>query len=132
MLTPLFRHGSVRWFSLQVGPAARQIAAHGWSDRILDVSPLLNDFAETAGALTKMDLLITVDTSAAHLAGTLQAPVWVMLPFVPDWRWLLKRGDSPWYPSLRLFRQPTRGDWGNVVEEVVAELAKRFPISSSS
>ena len=132
MLTPLFRHGSVRWFSLQVGPAARQIAANGWSDRILDVSPLLNDFAETAGALTKMDLLITVDTSAAHLAGTLQAPVWVMLPFVPDWRWLLKRGDSPWYSSMRLFRQPTRGDWRNVVEEVVAELAKRFPISSSS
>jgi hypothetical protein len=122
-LTPLFEHPSIRWFSLQVGPAAGQIAANGWSDRILDVSPLLNDFAETAGALSKMDLLITVDTSVAHLAGTLRVPVWLLLPFVPDWRWLLKRDDSPWYPSMRLFRQPARGDWQSVINAVAAELS---------
>lgn len=122
-LAQLFEHANVRWFSLQVGEPASQIAANGWSDRILDVSPLLNDYAETAGALSKMDLLITVDTSVAHLAGMLHVPVWLLLPFVPDWRWLLKRADSPWYPSMRLFRQPARRDWQSVINEVAAELA---------
>ena len=122
MLAPLLEDTTIRWFSLQVGPAASQIAANGWSDRILDVSPLLNDFAETAGALSKMDLLITVDTSIAHLAGTLQVPVWLLVPFVPDWRWLLDRQDSPWYPSMRLFRQPALGDWPSVIKAVAAEL----------
>ena len=122
-LAPLFEKTNVRWFSLQVGEPANQIAANGWNDRILDVSPLLNDFAETAGALSKMDLLITVDTSVAHLAGTLRVPVWLLLPFAPDWRWLLKRDDSPWYPSMRLFRQPARGDWQSVINAVALELS---------
>ena len=122
-MAPLFTSADVRWFSLQVGEPANQIAANGWSDRILDVSPLLNDYAETAGALSNMDLLITVDTSVAHLAGTLRVPVWLLLPFVPDWRWLLKREDSPWYPSMRLFRQPARKDWQSVINAVAAELS---------
>jgi ADP-heptose:LPS heptosyltransferase len=69
-----------------------------------------------------MDLVITVDTMYAHLAGALGRPVWVLLPFAPDWRWMLHREDSPWYPTMRLFRQPARGAWRPVIERVRSEL----------
>jgi Tetratricopeptide repeat len=82
----------------------------------------IRDFADTAALLSQMDLLITVDTSVAHLAGALGIPVWVMLPSVPDWRWMLDREDSPWYPTLRLFRQPVFGDWASVMDRVLAAL----------
>ncbi|MGK7920241.1 MAG: tetratricopeptide repeat protein, partial [Trichodesmium sp.] len=85
---------------------------------ILDLSSQLNDFADTAGIITQLDLVITVDTAVAHLAGTLGKPVWILLPFVPDWRWMLDRNDSPWYPSARLFRQAKIGDWDSVFIEV--------------
>jgi ADP-heptose:LPS heptosyltransferase len=91
---------------------------------IVDLSPELHDFAETAGAIANLDLVIGVDTAVVHVAGAVAKPVWVMLPFSPDWRWMLERNDSPWYPSLRLYRQPAPGDWGSVIEHVAADLAR--------
>ncbi|MSQ66884.1 MAG: hypothetical protein EXR83_01640 [Gammaproteobacteria bacterium] len=78
----------------------------------------LHDFARTAALIEALDLVRCVDTSVAHLAGALAKPCWVLLPYVPDFRWLLKRSDSPWYPTVRLFRQPTHGEWHSVVAEV--------------
>jgi Flp pilus assembly protein TadD len=84
----------------------------------------LNTFADTAAVIANLDLVISVDTSVAHLAGALAKPVWVLLPFLPDFRWLLDREDSPWYPTVRLFRQQTPGDWSGVISSVVIELEK--------
>jgi hypothetical protein len=78
--------------------------------------PELTDFAETAALIATLDLLITVDTSVAHLAASMGKPVWLLLAFVLDWRWLREREDTPWYPSMRLFRQPVPGAWDAVVE----------------
>ena len=89
-----------------------------------DLAPALTDYAETAAAVANLDLVIAVDTSVVHLAGALGRPVWALIPFTPDWRWLLDRDDSPWYPTLRLFRQPTPGDWPGVIARVTEALAK--------
>ena len=89
----------------------------------------LTDFADTAALVQNMDLVIAVDTSLAHLAGALGRPLWVLLPYVPDWRWLLDRDDSPWYPTARLFRQPGVGDWHSVVEQVGRELGRFVPVA---
>ncbi|HMA52561.1 MAG TPA: tetratricopeptide repeat-containing glycosyltransferase family protein [Magnetospirillaceae bacterium] len=93
------------------------------ADRFLcDAGPELGDFADTAALVAALDLVISVDTSVLHLAAALGAPCWGLIDFAPDWRWLTARGDSPWYPSLRLFRQPRRGDWRPVIAAVRAEL----------
>ena len=84
---------------------------------------MLGDFADTAAAISQLDLVLTVDTAVAHLAGAIGRPTWVMLPFAPDWRWLLKRQDSPWYRSVRLFRQSQRGAWGSVIRDIEASLS---------
>lgn len=84
---------------------------------------MLDDFADTAAVLAQMDLVITIDTAVAHLAGALGVPVWVMLAFDADWRWLTVRDDSPWYPSMRLFRQPAPGLWPAVIERIRSALA---------
>lgn len=86
----------------------------------------LNDFSDTAAIIEQLDLVITVDTSVAHLAGALGKPVWILLPFVPDWRWMLERTDSPWYNSARLFRQAQKGDWSGVLTQVNDALTKEF------
>jgi tetratricopeptide (TPR) repeat protein len=97
------------WISLQVGPRHAEAA-------LPDHSPLLTDYAETAAAIACLDTLVTVDTSVCHLAGALGVPCWVMLPHAPDWRWFPEAGErTPWYDSLRLFRQPSPGDWGSVI-----------------
>jgi len=86
------------------------------------LGPQIRDFADTAAIISLLDLVITVDTSVAHLAGAIGKPTWLLLPYAPDWRWLLNRDDSPWYPTMRLFRQPEIGDWGNVLERIAREL----------
>jgi tetratricopeptide (TPR) repeat protein len=96
---------------------------------MFDPSGELSDFADTAALIECMDLVISVDTSVAHLAGALGKPTWVLLPFVPDWRWMLEREDSPWYPSMKLYRQPSPGDWDSVLKRVRADLTTRFGTS---
>jgi tetratricopeptide (TPR) repeat protein len=93
---------------------------------IVHLGPELDDFADTAAVLALVDLVVSVDTSVAHVAGALGRPGFVLLPFQPDWRWLLDRDHSPWYPAVKLFRQPAIGDWGPVIERVRAELAGKF------
>ena len=91
---------------------------------IADLSPWLTDFAETAAAVSRLDLVISVDTSVAHLAGALGRPTWLLLQYPPEWRWLLAREDSPWYPTARLFRQRREGEWPEMAREVAAALAQ--------
>ena len=87
------------------------------------MAPRLRDFSDTAAAVSVLDLVISVDTAVAHLAGALARPTWVLLPFVAEWRWLIGRDSSPWYPTARLFRQAVPGDWAGVIAGVRAALA---------
>ena len=109
------------WFSLQAGEAARELATTAEASDVVPL-PAGTALADTAALIAELDLVVTVDTAIAHLAGALARPAWVLLPFAPDWRWQLGRHDSPWYPTLRLFRQPRARDWASVVERVRAEL----------
>jgi Flp pilus assembly protein TadD/ADP-heptose:LPS heptosyltransferase len=109
--------------SLQKNPRAQDAETLRQRRDIVDHTAELTDFAETAALVSCLDLVITVDTSVAHLAGALGRPTWVLLPYVADWRWLLDREDSPWYPTVRLFRQCETRDYGRVVDRVRAELS---------
>lgn len=116
--------GDVQFVSLQKEVrAADQPILEGRKD-VAHFGESLRDFADTAALVDLMDLVITVDTAVAHLAGALGKPVWLLLPFNSDWRWLLNRSDSPWYPSAKLFRQSRLGDWGGVIEKLAKELAQ--------
>ena len=121
-LLPLFEVPNVEFFSLQIGPGATQIAALSPPPPLIDHTKQIFDLADTAAIVSELDLVIAVDTSIVHLAGALGRPVWTLLAFSPDWRWLLERADSPWYPSMRLFRQPKPGDWAPVVARVAEQL----------
>jgi hypothetical protein len=119
----------VRLFSLQVGTDPEEVPEL----EVVGITDLgsrfdRTTFADAAAVISNLDLVITVDTALAHLAGALGMPVWVALPCRPDWRWLLDRDDSPWYPSMRLFRQPQPGEWPAVFQRMTAELAQRFPV----
>ncbi|MBT5037904.1 MAG: tetratricopeptide repeat protein [Rhodospirillaceae bacterium] len=114
-LTPLFGRDDIACYSLQVGPGSEDISGNG---QIEDLSPRLKDFADTAAAIAGLDLVITIDSAVAHLAGALGHPVWVMLSHSGDWRYLRGREDNPWYPTMRHFRQPEPGDWAAVVSAV--------------
>ncbi|MDF2902220.1 MAG: glycosyl transferase family 8, partial [Phenylobacterium sp.] len=122
-MAPLAAAGGT-FLALQKGPAATEALNPPQGMRIERLDAEIADFEDTAAILAIADLLISVDSAPVHLAGALGRPAWVMLPYVPDWRWLLQREDSPWYPSLRLFRQPSRGDWGSVFQSVATELRK--------
>jgi ADP-heptose:LPS heptosyltransferase len=105
----------------EIPPMQRDwLAAH---KLLTEHSAELNDYADTAALISLLDLVVTIDTSVAHLAGALGVPVWIMLQHSADWRWLLDRDDSPWYPTARLFRQRRAGDWDGVVARVARALA---------
>ena len=114
-LAPLWETPNIHWISLQ-----RDAIWHGPGT---DISPQLENFEQSAAALANLDGLVTVDTAMAHLAGALGIPCWVLLPYSPDWRWLLNRNDSPWYNSLQLIRQPQPKDWGSVIHHLVQDLS---------
>ncbi|MCT7990632.1 tetratricopeptide repeat protein [Laspinema sp. D6] len=119
---PLLNIPGIKWYSLQKGPEETRIRQQNLP--INDLAPHLQDLADTAAVIAQLDLVITVDTSIAHLAGALGKPVWVALSYAPDWRWMLNRSDSPWYPTMRLFRQEERGDWQGVFDEVAQSLTE--------
>jgi tetratricopeptide (TPR) repeat protein len=126
LLAPLITSAGVSFFSLQVPAAPADFAALP-PGRVSDLAPALADFADTAGVVENLDLVVSVDTAVAHLAGALGKPVWLLLPYVPEWRWLLDRDDSPWYPTMRLFRQQSAGDWTGVVERLKMALQSWQP-----
>jgi hypothetical protein len=122
---PLAKVPGLRLVSLQKGPGAEQIRAVDFE--VIDFGDYFSaeaSFVDSAALMEALDLVITCDTAAAHLAGALGRPVWVALPFSPDWRWLLDRTDSPWYPTMLLFRQPRAGDWSDVFARMEAEVQK--------
>lgn len=121
-LAPLAGIAGVRFYALQKGPREREAAAPPAGLDLVNLAPELADFADTAAAISQLDLVISVCTSVAHLAGALGKPLWVMLHHAADWRWLTERSDSPWYPTATLFRQTRRGEWDDVVERVKASL----------
>jgi tetratricopeptide (TPR) repeat protein/glycosyltransferase involved in cell wall biosynthesis len=123
-LAPVLGTEGVTFFSLQKGPASRQLTTLQGAN-IIDLDPDLNDLADTAAAIAELDLVITVDTAIAHLAGALGKPVWVLISHVPDWRWMLGRDDSPWYPTMRLFRQPMVRAWVPAIAAVARALTAR-------
>ncbi|MCI0366430.1 MAG: hypothetical protein L0219_21415 [Phycisphaerales bacterium] len=112
------QHPNVAFYSLQVGES-------GSHADLFDLGPQLSDWGATAAAISQLDLVISVDTGVAHLAGALAKPVWTLLAYMPDPRWLLDRDDSPWYPTMRLYRQQRYGDWHGVFRQVDEALAAR-------
>lgn len=122
---PLFElNGNIQFYSLQYGNDSQEINQNHFEPFINDVSSCINDFYDTAVLMKEMDLIISVDSAPAHLAGALGIPTWVMLLKYADWRWLLNRNDSPWYSKARLYRQAEMGSWEKVIEEIKADLLK--------
>jgi hypothetical protein len=126
-LAPLAGVPGITLVSLQKGPGSRQRAEVEFAQQVLELADPgymgPEEMLDTAALIQELDLVVTSDTITAHLAGALGTPVWVALSTSPDWRWLTGREDSPWYPSMRLFRQSTRGQWSPVFERIAVELA---------
>ena len=112
----------VRLYSLQKGSAARQMEEFEGTVSMTNISKHFNDFTDTAAAIDNLDLIISVDTSVLHLSGAMAKPTWALIPYAPEWRWMLNRQDSPWYPTMRLFRQSYWNDWDSVFGRVTEEL----------
>ncbi len=121
MLAPL-AHENLNFYTLQFGPAAAQPSPLGMT--LVNLTDQIQDFADTAALIAELDGVVSVDTAAAHLAGAMGKPVWLLLPLIPDFRWLLDRADTPWYPTMRLFRQTRDGDW----QEPIARLAEELQL----
>jgi ADP-heptose:LPS heptosyltransferase len=118
----LTRIEGIQLYSLQKGNAADQARTLSGSVNVINLCEESTDFSDVAAAMENLDLIISVDTALAHLAGAMGKPVWVLIPFVPDWRWLLAREDSPWYPTMKLFRQTKKNEWDDVLQRVAGEL----------
>ena len=123
---PLTEIPDIRIYGLQKGPATADIEKLGLGEKIINLGNAFNDFSDTAAAIANLDLVISVDTSVAHLAGAMGKPTWLLLPWAADWRWLQERSDTPWYPSMRLFRQNKLGAWDNVFEQVTGALQSQI------
>jgi len=124
LLAPLTRMEGATFYSLQMGPPAARVAQLGVNVRLVDLQGEQKDFADTAAIVSNLDLVISIDTSVAHLAGAMGKPVWVFLSKSPDWRWMLDREDTPWYPSARLYRQSRLGNWAEVISRVERDLTE--------
>lgn len=125
---PLLRHDKIKVYSLQVGPEAQDIKEAGFENDIIDMTEHLTDFAQTAYFMTQLDLIISSDTSVAHLAGALDKKVWIPLQKIPDWRWLKKGEKSIWYKSAKLFRQKTAREWDSVFQSLLAKIEREYKI----
>jgi ADP-heptose:LPS heptosyltransferase len=121
-MLPLLDAPGVAFFGLQVGPARAKIKEYGVETLMTDLAGELSDLSETAAAMTHLDLVISSCTGPAHLAAALGRPTWIALNYDACWRWMLDREESPWYPTVRLFRQPARGDWASVFAAIRQEL----------
>lgn len=108
----------------QCGPRAADLGASPHADAVTNLADEIHDIRDTAAAMENLDLVISADTMPAHLAGALGRPVWVLLPFMPDWRWRMEGSTTPWYPTMRLFRQRRPGDWSGAIEQVTAALQR--------
>ncbi|CAA7623110.1 tetratricopeptide repeat-containing glycosyltransferase family protein [Magnetospirillum sp. SS-4] len=126
-LLPLFTDARVAIYSLQLGPRAADLARLGVDRLLIDAAPALASFADTAAVMARLDLIVTIDTATAHLAGALGRPVWVLLRHVSDWRWQDDPATSPWYPTMRLFRQPDPLDFKTSVAEAARALRTLLP-----
>ena len=131
-LAGLFDIPNSRFYGLQFGPEGDELKPFEKNGEVVNLGNDLGDFAHTAAIVSQMDLIISIDTYLVHLAGAMNVPTWVMLPFSPDWRWQLDRSDSPWYPGLRLFRQPAPGDWDGLIGEVKQALSDHVPSYSGN
>jgi len=121
-LAALGNISGIRFFGIQKGPGSEQASSPPENMDFTDLSHLIDDFSDTASVISKLDLVISVDSAVAHLAGALGIPVWVFVYMPPDWRYLMDRDDSPWYPSMRIFRQDKSRDWKPVIKQVENEL----------
>lgn len=121
-LAPIAALDGISLVALQMGRAQDEVAGYFGRAPLLGLGHQIADFTDTAAIVANLDLVVTIDTVVAHLAGAMGKPAWIMLPYSPDWRWLLDREDSPWYPTARLFRQPAPGQWGPVVECIAVAL----------
>lgn len=122
LFSPLWNVPDVDFYTLQIGVGTEHLEGFSVSHKIFDLTGDIGDFADTAALMVNLDLVITIDTAAAHLAGALGVKTWLVLPHVAEWRWLCGRQDSPWYPSMRLFRQPSPGDWTSLMKDVAGAL----------
>ena len=122
--SPLEQFDNITFYSLQKGDAAEQAKNPPKDMKLIDYTDEINDFSDTAALIKNLDLVISADTAVAHLAGALGSRIWILLSSVPIWPWMLHHEDSPWYPTMKLFRQPSKGDWESVIDKVIVELQK--------
>ena len=123
---PLSLVPGVTLYSLQMGKEADEAKNPPGGMKLVDYTQEIRDFSDTASLIENLDLIVSIDTAVAHLAGSLGKPVCTLLPFSPEWRWLLNREDSPWYPTMRLFRQPSPGDWQSVIGRIICGIRDTF------